>query len=295
MAITNPTPASTDDLITPDFAKTPGVGSYIYDLDYFTSSQCALYIGDVFVDEVVNISYSVQQSKTPIYGYASQLFDTVAPGQVIVQGQFTINFKEAGYLWLVLQRYKRFETTLDNTLNKLISPKLKNQFGSQSTLDVAKAQNGGGSTLLGGTNNPFARIKKNGKNDDFISRASIERLVSGAATKDERFQFYQSLAGYATVDNPNAQDTAFENIVEAFEDQVFQDNIKDIDQMTRRVDDNFFDNFDMFVLYGDYTKPGANHTVRRIRNAYLLSTGQQVGDNEGNILESYQFLARNIL
>lgn len=295
MAITNPTPVSTDDLITPDFAKTPGVGSYIYDLDYFTSSQCALYIGDVFVDEVVNISYSVQQSKTPIYGYASQLFDTVAPGQVIVQGQFTINFKEAGYLWLVLQRYKRFEKTLDNTLNKLISPKLKNQFGSQSTLDVAKAQNGGGSTLLGGTNNPFARIKKNGQNDDFISRAGIERLVSGAATKDERFQFYQSLAGYATVDNPNAKDTAFENIVEAFEDQVFQDNVSDIDQMTRRVDDNFFDNFDMFVLYGDYTKPGANHTVRRIRNTYLLSTGQQVGDNEGNILESYSFIARQIL
>ena len=81
--------------------------SRVYDLDYFTGSQCAVYIGDVFVDEVTNIAFKVNQSKQPIYGYASQLFNAVAPGRVLVQGQFTVNFKESGYLFIILARLKK--------------------------------------------------------------------------------------------------------------------------------------------------------------------------------------------
>lgn len=267
------------------------VGSAVYDLDYFSGTQAALYIGDVYVDEVNSFAYSVSQSKMPIYGYASQLFDAVAPGQVIVQGQFSVNFKEAGYLWLVLHRYKRFEKNVDDVLEKHAPTNIS----KGTTLGVARANTKGGKTLLGGRNNPFARIKKNGTEHDFISRAGIERLVSGEATRDERFTFYQSLAGYATTSDPFARDKAFENIVEVFEDQVWQDNLSDIDDMARRVDDNFFDNFDMFMVYGDYTKPGANHTVRRIRNVHLTSTSQQVTVSGEPITETYTFLARNIL
>jgi hypothetical protein len=287
----------TDDLLTPDFSKIPQVGSNVYDLDYFSGNSAVLYIGDVFIDEAVSFSFNVQQSKTPIYGYASQLFDDVSKGQVLVQGQFSVNFKEAGYLWLVLQRYKRFENHVDQTIAKYTQFADATQDGSGNVAQLAKKQLGGaGKILLGGRNNPFARIKQNGKEADFISRAGIERLVSGAATTDERYNFYQNLAGYATISQGKAaKDKAFEDIVEVFEDQVWQDNVSDLDDMTRRVDDNFFDDFDMFLVYGDYTKPGANHTVRRIRGVHLLSTGQQVQVGGEPILETYNFFARNII
>jgi hypothetical protein len=285
--ITNPPIINNNNGQDPKFPKAPLVGSSIYDLDYFSPSQCFIYIGDVWVDETVGFSFQVQQSKTPIYGYASQLFDAVAPGQVIVQGSFTVNFKESGYLWLVLHRYKRFEKNVDQVVQK---------WGKISdTTNIAKKKQGSGKILLGGTNNPFTRIRNNNGNQDFISRAGIERLVSGEATKDERTAFYNSLAGYATSNNPNNRDAAFENIVEVFEDQVWQDNVNDLDSKARRVDDNSFDDFDIFMVYGDYTKPGANHTVRRIRNVSLIGQSQQIMLGPDNIVENYNFIAKNII
>lgn len=281
-----------DNTLEPTFGehKTQTVGSSIYDLDYFSSQQAALYIGDVFIDEATSISFSVQQSKTPVYGYASQLFDGVSKGTVLVQGQFSINFKESGYIWLVLQRYKRFENQVDDTLKRYTN--VKDKF---SPLDVGKKNVGGGKQILGGKNNPFARISNKNKEYDFISRAGIERLVSGEASKDERFTFYQNLAGYATISNPTAKDKVFEDIVEVFEDQVWQEDVSDLDNFTRRADDNFFDNFDMFCVFGDYTKPGANHTVKRIRNVHILGQAQSIDPESGVLQESYTFFARNII
>lgn len=277
--------ASIDDLQT--------VGSNTYDLDYFSGNSAVLYIGDVWVDEVNAYAFTVQQSKSPIYGYASQLFDDVSAGQVIVQGSFSVNFKEAGYLWLVLQRYKKFQDHVDQTIAKYT--KFTAQKGSNVADQSFKKLGSQGKTLLGGPNNPFARIRQNNKDNDFISRANIERLISGEASVDERTDFCYSLAGYCTSSNPNAVDHAFEDIVEAFEDQVWQDNVSDLDDMARRVDDNFFDDFDMFLVYGDFSKPGANHTVRRIRGVRLLTTSQQVAISGEPITETYTFLARNMI
>ena len=78
----------------------------VYDQEYFSGTQATIYIGDVWVDEVTSFAFQVTQAKAPLYGYASQLFDAVSRGPRLVRGQFTINFKEAGYLWLVLERYK---------------------------------------------------------------------------------------------------------------------------------------------------------------------------------------------
>lgn len=292
MAIKDAPATLGDRVLEPTFGEyqTQTVGSSIYDLDYFSSQQAALYIGDVFIDEATSISFSVQQSKTPVYGYASQLFDKVSKGTVLVQGQFSINFKESGYIWLVLQRYKRFENAVDDTLKKYNN--VKDKF---SPLDVGKKNLGGGKQILGGKNNPFARISNKNKEYDFISRAGIERLVSGEASKDERFTFYQNLAGYATISNPKAKDKVFEDIVEVFEDQVWQEDVSDLDNFTRRADDNFFDDFDMFCVFGDYTKPGANHTVKRIRNVHILGQAQSIDQESGVLQEIYTFFARNVI
>lgn len=266
------------------------VGTDIYDLDYFSGSQAILYIGDVYIDEATSFSFSVQQGKTPIYGYSSQLFDAVSAGNVLVQGQFSVNFKESGYLWLVLNRYKLIEAGVNKTLSLNNINKT-----TSSPLDIVQQKFNNSTKILGGKNVPFARIQNNKKTMDFISRAGIERLVSGEATKDERFDFYQKLAGYVSISNPAPKDTVFENIVEVFEDQVWQEDVSDLDLLDRRVDSNFFDDFDMYLVYGDYTKPGANHTVRRIRGVHLLGQAQTVQVSGEPISEVYSFFARNII
>src|SRR3990167_10850494 len=119
------------DVLEPGFMQdsskkpTPLVGAGIYDLDYYSGSQCSLYIGDVYIDEAVGMSFTVSQNKQPIYGYASQLFDAVSYGNVIVQGSFAVNFKESGYLWLVLHRYKRFENATNTIVERYANVKDK--------------------------------------------------------------------------------------------------------------------------------------------------------------------------
>ena len=41
---------------------------------------------------ITAVSYNMQHSKKPVYGYSSVYFDAIAQGQVIVEGQFSINF-----------------------------------------------------------------------------------------------------------------------------------------------------------------------------------------------------------
>ena len=89
----------------------------IYDTQYFSGAQCSVFIGDVWVDEITSITLAVQQSKSPLYGYADEYYRDVARGQVIVNGEFSINFKEAGYLYLVLKRYRDLKFQPSKQLN----------------------------------------------------------------------------------------------------------------------------------------------------------------------------------
>lgn len=76
--------------------------------EYFSGSQASIFIGDLWVDEITDIQFSVGANSTPIYGYGDTFFSHVAQGRVIVQGSFTINFKEPNYLFAVLERYNKF-------------------------------------------------------------------------------------------------------------------------------------------------------------------------------------------
>lgn len=244
----------------------------VYDREYFSGTQAGLYIGDVYVDEVVSASWSVQQTKTPIYGYASQLFDAVSAGPVLVTGNFTVNFKESGYLYLILMRYKQLTDAVDQVLSTVAPSRFTNKPGGRNRIP-----------------SPFVKDGR-GKNLDGINRVTIERIMKGEASKDERFEFYNSLAGLAS---QLGEDKKFEDIVEVFEDQVWGKAPGDLDKMVRRSDDNAFDNFDMYMTFGDYNNRDANHTVRRISGVRLVGSSMAVTISGEPVMEEYSFIARN--
>ena len=239
----------------------------VYDLEYFSGAQMFLYIGEVWVDEITSLRYITQQDKTPIYGYASQLWDDCAAGHVIVQGEFTINFKEQGYLWAVLDHYKKVMT------------------------DAGAARPGYGSG---------AAMQ--------MKRQSIERILQGDVSKGDQYRFYMDLAGYSSYDekltgNPSGKnkkylgrDTTFEDVVEAFEDAIWSKSInnQNLRQSVRRTDDNTFDGFDMYVVFGNYAEPKANHTVQKIIDVRLTSQGKIIKIDGEPIQESYGFLAQTV-
>ena len=258
------------------------INNRYYDLDYFNGSSASIYIGDVWVDEITSFSYSVSQNKTPIYGYASQLFDDTAAGNVIVQGQFTINYKEQAYLWLVLRRFLNMGQEDEALAYKGIEDPLKTK--KRNAINRGKLGDTGG---IGGK--PIT-----GPNQTKVSRASIERLLQGEATRNERYNFYHSLAGYASFSPGTGRDKIFMDLAETFEDQIWTKNDEELLKQIRRTDDNIFDGFDIYVALGNYSNPTANHTAQKIQGVRLLSQGKSIMVDGNPIQESYEFIARTV-
>lgn len=251
----------------------------VYDQEYFSGSQVNLYIGDVLIDEISGLEFAVHQEKGRVHGYNSQLFDAVTQGTVIVTGQFSINFKESGYLYTVLNRWKGINTG-----------KSKPSYSPfYSTKNVGGAKSGGRGSLV---------------------RQNIEEVMQGNASPEQLVRYYQDLAGFSNlkaresaearrnntfnaVTQQGKLETA-EDLFEAYEDEIWGKN--PLTAAPRRVDDSAFDGFTIFITYGDYnTNDYVNHTARRIDRVSLTTTAQVVMNNGKPVEEVYRFFARNLV
>jgi len=263
------------------------LNSTAYEFDYFSGTQISMYIGDVLIDDLVSIQFQVTQGKRPIYGYASQYFDAVADGQIIVEGNFTINFKESDYLIATLKRY--------TDKMPIVEQQGPTQPGEERRLYSVNREN------------IERRLERQAKNA--LERASAIGLPwAGAvgvpvpadalgAEPDNPYQFYQDLAALP--------DKAFEDVAEIFEDKIWQDpnanydtgNVisrKDIDETKYRRADQY-PPIDIWILYGDISNKAANHTLKKLEQVHILGTGQGIEANGVPILEQYRFMAKNIV
>ncbi len=65
---------------------------------YFSGANTYIEVNGKPLLECAGISYSLQNSQQPIYGYGSTVFDAVLPGREIIQGNFVINYTEPNYI-----------------------------------------------------------------------------------------------------------------------------------------------------------------------------------------------------
>jgi hypothetical protein len=273
----------------------------IYNVEYFSGTQASVYIGDVWVDEITSISYSVQQSRTPLYGYADRLFRDVSEGQVLVQGQFSINFKEAGYLFLVLNRYRQRMRGGSDIMNP--QPFLSSDTLAQQNIE----------RLINNEGIDFTRMTRAKKNSLLEDLASVTAEINKAETsQDRRFLRDQrislindatggntpgaSLGGFASQARASGGVGAAENIFETFEDAVWGQPQATLDQDTRRADDPRLNPFDLYVTFGDFAGDNsANHTIQKISQVHILGSAKQVFIDGEPIQEVYTFLARTLV
>ena len=85
---------------------------------YFTAAQARVYVGNLFLDELSSIEYALQVNTVPVYGYSSRYADAYADGRSLVQGQLVLNWVYAGYLYTVIDEYRKmmqFEAQPDAT------------------------------------------------------------------------------------------------------------------------------------------------------------------------------------
>lgn len=78
-----------------------------YSYEYFSGANTVVTFDGQPSLEVGAIQFNLIDSAIPIYGYNSRLFDAVAPGQVLIQGSFVINFVHPDYLWYAVKQGRK--------------------------------------------------------------------------------------------------------------------------------------------------------------------------------------------
>ena len=146
-----------------------GQERFEYSLDYYSGAQAAMFFEHFLIDEVTSLQWSVQQSKIPIYGYASQTFDEMAKGTIIVQGSFSINFVEAGYLWGVLDRIKNPRSSLPLRLEESISEWTQKSLADN---DQSKTNN---PYLIKSHTDAYLKLRDDSLEGDYPNSPSLEK------------------------------------------------------------------------------------------------------------------------
>jgi hypothetical protein len=238
-----------------------GFNRTAYEFDFFTSTQIGIYIGDVLIDDANHIEFQVIQGKQPVYGYASQYYHKVAPGQVKVSGSFTVNFKEADYIIATLARYHANIPPVSGSRRKGYKVK-------RETIE---------------------RLLERDRNGHRPDESTYQLYRNLAAMSDEKFEdiaedfedllWKQPESNFMTpnlghIPNPDKLDIS--NAA---------DNYRRGDQYLP---------FDIYILYGDISQAAANHTIKKLIDVEIIGQGQQITSDGIVIQERYNFIARNL-
>jgi hypothetical protein len=268
----------------------------IYNVEYFSGAQVSLYIGDVWVDEVTTLSYGYQQSRTPVYGYSSTLYDDLTEGRILVSGQFTVNFKEAGYLFLVLDRYRKQNqpsgSLVEESLNSFVNSGLARRENIEQVEQLL-----GGEISVARRNQYLQDIAKAVRSGKSLKSNTRDRVRSATANSLGGFaETTRRIAGAQSPTKRKDLGTA-EALFEKFEDRVWGPAAGlDDDSLHRRADDVRLNPFEIYVAFGDFAGDNtANHTIERLRNVSILGKSKSIQIDGMPIQEQYTFVARNLV
>lgn len=297
-----------------NYLGSPDLGDIQYEYDYHSGSQINIMLGDVVLDTCVGISFNVEQQKVPVFGFASQYYDYLAEGKVIVQGELIIAFKEAGYLMYPMQRFLYLKSNGATT-----SPRYR-------------VQDGG---IQQGSANPFsnsltelaeeARHKK-------TMRSNVEQMMEwsnpSANGYDTADLYGSGLGANRRYNNFVKQlgalsDDAFEDFAESFEDAIWYGSdtgnplareklnsnnlyLEDFvmsDPALAESDEQIFSHrradqypeLDIWITYGDINKQPYNHTVKKLMDVSFTGQSQTIEISGKPCYERYTFIAKNLV
>lgn len=275
-----------------------------YPYDFFAGTDAKIFFGDIWVDDIITIQYQYVQNKEPIYSYASQYFDAVAKGTIIVQGSLTIAFKEIAYLTTIAgileAQQKNYGKAWDYK-----KAEIKKQFGdNKATLkyspNIDKLSQIGLS--YSPTGNPSI-IKKNETIEEILQYKKYGNIISSG--------YYRQLFG----SNKNTSD--FEDFAEMMEDTIWGDangnpysqkgilkNATEFDYNSNGgitvgkniIDgqENYANVLNILLSFGNLEDNRAEHTLCMLNDVHFTGQGQVVSITGEPIGETYQFFARDI-
>lgn len=242
--------------------------------EYFSGSNVKVYFGSVWMEPMANIQFSLSEQVVPIYGFHSYTFDRISRGQRLVQGAFTLNFTENGYLQTVLDRIALEMRKGMNPDTEAANGSTETSFASPSG-DANYSESNTIQRILAADTTPtydsyISSLKKSfwGDNDG-------SRLVKANEAKETDVYFYSQENGQ-TDENP-LKEHGFNILIDYNPDA----NLSDFEACLKNLrlegeDGSFY------------------QTYRTIVGVHIVGITETVA-NDGQVLQQhYQFIARDL-
>jgi hypothetical protein len=232
--------------------------------EYFSGQDVRIYLGDVWVDEIVDLRFQLMENTAPIFGYASYTYDAVAHGNRQIQGTFRINFKESYYLHSII---------------------------NQLDYEMSATKEG-----------PIANTKVpvKGISVDHL-KSTIESIYSQKDFDALASQFEQSLWGAAGIGLPSSASSALTQQSTALQNKANtrgQQSFFTPENSRKNVHRN---GFSIMLLYGPYvqgTKSKVNEslatTAKTITGVHITGVSQIIDGTGQPVYEEYSFIARDL-
>lgn len=246
-----------------------------FNSSYFSGLDVSFYFGAVLMDEVISMQYQEIEQVRPNYGYADFTFRSVSRGSRVVQGTFTINFKESMYVQQLL-------TTLRN--EQLMEFNLQRLEGDMTPKDASR--------LTG------ASVVKQALSGDF----TLEDFVAMQSSPEHLYRQAEFSIDNKFGDVMDDLDASIWGKSTKFNEK---DVIKKTDSETKRgvdLDHVKFrgpsGGFDITIKYGqpEDFKPGQPRwgTVEMIRGCHISGVSKAIDDSGKNVIESYNFIGQSV-
>jgi len=278
-----------------------------YPYDYFSGSNAKIFFGDVWVDDIINIQYNITQSKTPIYGYASQNYDAVALGTIIVQGSLAIAFKETGYL---------------NVIQYLLEAQAQNYNKAiqyTTALNVAEANAKLGKYIPGfsegdpremtgvvyGANGAPQIIRQQetienilmSKKDNLVSQGLSKTIGLGNSSVGRDFEDFAEVLEDTIWGDSNGKPIGLGGVLRRADefDYIYSSNSNETPVGVKVPRGNDYSKaLNILLTFGDLNDFRAEHTLISLNDIHFQSQGLICSANGEPLAEMYNFFARDI-
>ena len=232
--------------------------------EYFSGANVRVYFGDVWIDQMASISFELQEQVTPVYGFHSHTFDRVSRGSRIVQGSFSLNFTENGYLQTILDSLASREGSQGRVKNQPSLP--INHTNSEQTIQNILQSNG-----LGAYKEYISSLK-----ESFWGNDTPEYLGASSVNKERDVHFYPSQwdeEARMFSENP-LKENGFNILIDYSPDA----NYTDFEQCLKNIK----------------TNGSLLQTYRTIVGVHITGVSEQIGNNGQVLQQHYQFIARDL-
>jgi hypothetical protein len=215
-----------------ELRRIPLVNSQYFSYDYYSGSNVGIYIADKLLTNIVGVEFSLVQTKRPVFGYASQLFDGVAAGVVQASGVLHTNFIHSQYLPTLIDRHMHVINGEPNKMDGEVE---------REVLTSSPAPSWQVATF---TQDEVNKLKSQFWKEDVNQSA----LLSDVPLSLNRPDFHQTP-------------------------------------------------IEIRVSYGDPQGPRttASRTIRRLKSVHITGLGQTVQVSGEPVIESYTFIAREVI